>query len=140
MPLEGLKKGPAKAGPFSFPIMVLNVAIPVPEELVADSDSDFDLKDYFQDQIEEDFGRALDTDVWELDERAVVLEVEIDNVEVRDDAIIVYYSVSFDAYYGCKDQNYTGADERHVSGTRIGDTWVFKPYVPRERRDTFEEF
>ena len=120
--------------------MQTSINIPVPEELIDEPDCDCDLKDYFQDLVAEEFGVALDTDVWEQDDRAQHLETEIDNVELQGDSIIVYYSVTFDAYYGCRDQNYAGSDERHVAGTRVGDNWVFPAYVPRQRLDTFEEF
>ena len=117
-----------------------NISIPVPSDLIEDPECDFDLKEYFQDLVEEDFEPVLDTDVWEQDERAVACGVEIDNVEVRDDTIIVYYSVSFSAYHGCRDRNWSGQDERHIAGTRAGDSWVFPAYVRRLPRDTFEEF
>jgi hypothetical protein len=96
--------------------MTTEISVPVPEELIEDPECDFELKDYFQDLVQEEFGPALDTDIWELGERAVALECEVDNVEVQGDSNIVYFSVTFDAYYGCKDQNYSGSDERHVAG------------------------
>jgi hypothetical protein len=115
------------------------ISIPVPEEF-DDPESEFNLVEYFQDLVEADLALALDTDVWEIDDRAQTYETTIDEVEVRGDDIVVNYSVSFEAYYGCRDQNYSGDDQRHITGTRVGPHWVFVRYVQRLPRDTVEEF
>ncbi|HSV34669.1 MAG TPA: hypothetical protein VLI46_03885 [Ramlibacter sp.] len=108
--------------------------------MLADPDCDFDLVDYFQDLVATDLAPALDTDVWEIDMRANAYNTEITNVESEGDNIVVYYDVEFDAHYGCRDQNWAGSDERHIAGTRVGDSWVFPRYVHRVPRDTVDEF
>jgi len=115
------------------------ITIPVPVELLVDPDCDFDLVGYLQDFIGTDLAPALDEDVWELDDRAQWIETEITHVENQGASVFVTYSVTFDAYYGCRDQNYAGTDERHLTGTRSDDHWAFPLYTRRERRSTVDE-
>jgi hypothetical protein len=119
--------------------MTTRVYIPIPQEF-DDENSDFELKPYLQRFVEGELAQALDTDVWELDDRAHAYDTEITDVEIHGDNLNITYNVLFDAYYGCKDQNYAGQDERFLTGTRIGAHWVFEQYVPRQRRSTYDEF
>jgi hypothetical protein len=120
--------------------MKSNIYIPVPAEVVEDPNADFNYVTYFEKYVDRELAPALDKDVWEFDDRAKTYETEITDVEVDGDAVCVHYSVMFDAHYGCSDQNWAGDDSRYVTGTRVGDHWVFQPYAPRERRSTYEEF
>lgn len=119
--------------------MANRVYIPVPQEFDEES-SDVGLSSYFQSFVGGELSKALDTDVWELDERAHAYKTEITNVEIRGETVNITYNVLFDAYYGCSDQNYAGEDERFITGTQVGAHWAFEPYTPRQRRSTDDEF
>jgi len=131
-------EGPAASWPFLFS-MTDKVLIPIPDDF-DDPDAEIDLVAYFQELIGSDLEPALDTDVWELDQRAQFIEAEVTGVTAEADGIVVSYDVTFDAYYGCRDQNYAGTVDRHIVGTRGGDSWVFDKYIPRLPRDTGDEF
>jgi hypothetical protein len=115
------------------------IHIPIPSELEEPA-SAFDLVAYFQRFIQKELHPALDTEVWEIDERAYVYETVITDVEIEEDNIHVNYNVLFDAYYGCRNQNYAGEEDRTITGRRQGNNWVFEPNKPRERRNTHDEF
>ncbi|RYD76054.1 MAG: hypothetical protein EOP84_17420 [Verrucomicrobiaceae bacterium] len=110
---------------------VVRVQIPVPNE---DGD-EIDLAAFFAEQLDGQFKETLDYEVAEYDERATIDEIEITEVEVAGDQITVQYSISYSAYYGCKDQDYADVAERWD-----GDFWLFDLFVPTPVRTTFEEF
>lgn len=119
--------------------MTDKVLIPVPDDF-DDPDAEIDLVAYFRDLLDSDLEPALDTDVWELDQRAQFIEAEVTDISTEADGIVVFYDVTFDAYYGCRDLNYAGTGDRHIVGTRVGDSWVFDKHIPRLPRDTVDEF
>jgi len=81
---------------------------------------------------------ALNLDV--KDERATVYKVAINDVEVTDDGVVIHYSYSYSAYYGCKDMNYADDENGTMRGKKMGDKWVFERHVSPEPRSTLDEF
>lgn len=119
----------------------VEIDIPVPEE---DGD-EIDLVDYFSNFISNDMGElngdllvALNLDT--KDERAIVYEVRIEDVETSDDGVAIHYSYSYSAYYGCKDMDYADDETGTTLGKKVGGRWVFERYVSPKPPSTFEEF
>jgi len=111
-------------------------------------DDDTDLADFFAGQLRNEFGelrgnflQAIDTDVSVHNDRAVLDDALIEEVEIDADGnVLVEYQLEFSWYYGCS--NMDGSDEAcgSVRGMRAGDKWIFEIPKPQERRSTLDEF
>ncbi|MDP1788005.1 MAG: hypothetical protein Q8M91_18815 [Polaromonas sp.] len=117
--------------------MSKNITIECPHR--ESEDEDFDLLKYFKDRIE-DLKPALDLSVEHLDDRACFFGVEIIDIQEDENSVFIQYDVTYTAYYGCRDQDHSGEDDRDVTGFRVGNYWEFPVYVPPPRRSTYEEF
>lgn len=74
------------------------------------------------------------------DERGELGEVRISGIGFSGVSVHISYKYSWTAYWGCEDRNVYAEEDGVVSGIRIGDTWVFQPFVPPEPRSTRDEF
>lgn len=94
-----------------------------------------------EDEFDGKLRQALDLVVNDMDERAVLDDVEVTEVVFDAEAktVEVFYSVTFSAYYGCRDQNYTSSDERSVVGSLEDGYWVFDSFIPTQRLSPSEE-
>lgn len=109
------------------------IRIPIPEEGT-------DLKQYFQGLAPHVFKDAIDLDVVAMADRAVLDEIEIDNVTLDGEHIEVEYTIRFSAYLGCKDQNWDATESNSVCGCQQSNAWSFARHIPCEPRTTAEEF
>lgn len=99
-----------------------------------------DLVAYFQSHLLSTLSSVIDTGLDEFDERAQIDEVEVIEVEQDSDEISVTYEISFSAYYGCQDKNYSDLTQRTIHGRRSGMEWIFHLYVAPQKRSTLNEF
>lgn len=99
------------------------------------------LKDWMNKNIDL-FKPGMDLDASIYDERASLCgDPEIVNVEITDDEVSISYVFSWDAYYGCRDQNCSGtSDEAWISAVLEDNTLFFEEFIPTDKRSTFEEF
>lgn len=112
------------------------VRFEIPEWIDEDEEA---FKDYIAENFEE-YSAALDYTANDHDDRAVVDEVRVTDVDLNDDSVGISYEVDYSAYHGCKDMSYADTHERFLSGRRDGRVFVFKKFVSPTRRSTFEEF
>jgi hypothetical protein len=111
-------------------------------------DDDTDLVAFFEEQLRDDVGdlhgdffRAIDTDVSIHNDRAVLEDVVIENVEVDAGGnAIVEYRVEYSWFMGCSDMDGSDDDDGTAFGKREGDKWIFEIPKPHERRSTLDEF
>ncbi len=81
---------------------------------------------------------VLDLDVDYIDDRAVYLWHNIDDITVHKGRVSVRYTVEWDAHYGCDDMNTGGGDERETFGDLADGIVGFetfeqpKPSAPNE--------
>ncbi|WP_148211133.1 hypothetical protein [Methylovorus glucosotrophus] len=104
-----------------------------------DEDEEFNLLAFFKAKFDE-LEPALDLSVEDLDDRACFFEAEIVYVQEDETSVFIQYDVTYTAYYGCRDQDNSGVDERGVTGVRQGNAWIFSVHVPPPPRSTYEEF
>lgn len=90
--------------------------------------------DLMTDEQASEFARALDLDVSDLDDRAVVEEVEVTGVEIEGDTLCIEYAVHFSVYYGCQDHDIQDCVERTVRGHRTAHGWELPEHVPLPKR------
>jgi len=125
--------------------MAGEVRIPVQDDL-----DDDELLRYFDNQLSapgaaDDFdgplSAALDLEVDDHDDRAVLDDVEVSGVEISEDGrtITIEYTVTFSAHHGCRDMNYTDMEDREIEGSREGCFWVFDEFQAPERLSPNEE-
>jgi hypothetical protein len=100
---------------------------------------DASIEDFLREHVE-DLYAAMDLEVQDLDDRATLDNVEIDDVTVQDGIVTVDYRVEYSAYHGCRDMNYDDDDDRCIAGERIGDRIEFDEHVAPPKRSTHEEF
>ncbi|OFU98045.1 MULTISPECIES: hypothetical protein [Stenotrophomonas] len=81
----------------------------------------------------EDWEAALDLEVEYVDDRAVYQWHQIDDIDVVGGQVRVQYTVEYDAYYGCKDMDSSGEDERDITGQWRDGEVVFQTFVQPER-------
>jgi hypothetical protein len=116
--------------------MSTHISIECPDR---EDDEELDLVEFFKNKIAK-LKPALDLSVEDLDERACFFAVKIVDVQEDDSGVFIQYDVTYTAYYGCRDQDRSGVDERNITGDLQGNAWVFPVYVPPPRRSTYEEF
>lgn len=82
----------------------------------------------------------MDLIVDDHDDRAIIYNVVITEIQLSDGDIDIEYDVEFSAYYGCRDQNYADSDSRTINGDRTQAELIFKKFFAPPKRTTFEEY
>lgn len=83
-----------------------------------------------------EYENALDMDVGQgSDSRLTIDEISIDAIHVDEAGITINYTLQYSAYYGCDDANFADEDQRSISGTRIGNRFLFVGQGYPEERD-----
>ena len=81
----------------------------------------------------DEWDEALDLDVEYLDDRAFYQGHQVDEIVVADGRVHVQYMVEYDAYYGCKDMDMSGWEDRDITGQWGDGQVVFTTYVQPEQ-------
>ncbi len=115
--------------------MSKEVRIPVP---AAGSAESLDLVAWFQTRVDA-LSAALDLVVAEFDKKAQIDNIQIDEIDVHDNAVTVTYQLAFSASYTCSGIDYAGTHQRTVTGVRDGNWWVFRPAFILPKRSTADE-
>jgi len=89
---------------------------------------------------ETEWREALDLEVDYLDDRATYMWHTVNDVTVENGQVTVYYTVEYDAYYGCRDMDFSDEDERVVVGRVANGAVVFQTYVQPQQMAPDEEF
>ncbi len=87
----------------------------------------------------DEWEEALDLEVGYVDDRATYEGHQIDDIRVSDGHVFIQYTVEYDAYYGCKDMDSAGEDERDISGDLVDGTLIFETFVPPARQAPDDE-
>lgn len=82
---------------------------------------------------------AIDKDVWQLDCRANYMGHQIDQIAVADGEVHVDYTVEYEIYYGCSDQDGSGWDQRDIRGKVVDGKLLFKTFQQPDPLSTCEE-
>ena len=114
--------------------METKLTIELPDNL-----NEEELKDYIRANIE-DLYPAMDLEVTDFDDRSVLDDVTIIEINLGSESICVEFEVEYSAYHGCKDQNYSDSDLREIEGDRIGNILIFEKFTPRPEHTTYDEF
>jgi hypothetical protein len=113
--------------------MPADIRLPFPK-------ADQDLRLYFDESVESQFGLALDFSVAEFDELARMTGIVVSGAEATDVGVAVHYTVSWEAFHACDDKIVTGAAARFVRGKRERSGWLFEKSAPPDVRSTRDEF
>lgn len=114
--------------------MYRNTTVPLPR-LVR---SDDDVQDWLSDNTEA-WETALDRDVHYIDGRANYVSHAISRIDVTDGKVHVEYEVEYYMYYGCRDLNDAGIDEREISGDVRNGQIHFVTFVQPDEQAPNEE-
>ena len=99
-----------------------------------------DLGAYFQILVNDEFSGALNVDAVAQSDRAVLDNIQIGDVTVDGHVVTAEYEYEDSAYLGCKDMDWSAADDNSVNGHQVGNVWVFDRHKPWEPRSTLDEF
>ncbi|MDR7335980.1 hypothetical protein [Roseateles asaccharophilus] len=101
-----------------------------------------DLQRYFAAlaQRDDEFRRALDLSVAEFDALAQLTEVTVTGVETGGAGVVVSYSVAWEAFHACADQNISGRHARIARGRVERGDWVFEVAASLPERHAADEF
>lgn len=74
----------------------------------------------------------LDLEVHQIEPRANLVDYEIDQIDVDGGEVFVQYTVEYNIYYGCKDIDGAGEDERNIVGKVVEGEVIFHTFVQPE--------
>jgi hypothetical protein len=110
------------------------VIVELPDHL-----NDDEIKEYLITNVK-DLYQAMDLEVDDFDDRALLDWVTITQIDLTSDSIHIEFDVEYSAYHGCKDQNYSDSDARAIAGERKGKKLIFDKYIAPPKRTTYDEF
>lgn len=107
-------------------------------DLPAHVRSDEEVRDWLGEEPDA-WREALDLEVWQLDPRNNYVHHEVLQIDVQDGRISVQYDVDFYAYFGCRDIDGSGQDQREIRGRVDNGRVVFETYVQPDQLAPDEE-
>ena len=103
--------------------------------------NDNELTEWVQEN-KESFYPAMDLDPSVYDQRAIIEDIEVTDIEIDEKTLRIWYRYEYSASYGCKDMYHSDiSDEMMIFGQRNdGNEFLFEEFIPTEIRSTDKEF